>query len=78
MPKTKLENVIFTLMMAFVMVWQKEDPWKHRYELAQEYLEEHGNLNIPAKYKTSDGIWLNRWIYEQRRALQPGAKKLCP
>ena len=57
------------------MVWQKEDPWQHRYELAQEYLEEHGNLNIPAKYKTSDGIWLGRWIYERRRALQPGAKK---
>ena len=57
------------------MVWQKEDPWQHRYELAQEYLEEHGNLNIPAKYKTSDGIWLSRWIYERRRALQPGAKK---
>ena len=60
------------------MVWQKEDPWQHRYELAQEYLEEHGNLNIPAKYKTSDGIWLGRWVYEQRRALQPGAKKSLP
>lgn len=60
------------------MVWYKTDPWQHRYELAQEYLEEHGNLNIPAKYKTSDGIWLGRWIYEQRRALQPGAKKSLP
>ena len=44
----------------------------------KEYLEEHGNLNIPAKYKTSDGIWLGRWIYEQRRALQSGAKKPLP
>lgn len=24
------------------MVWQKEDPWQHRYELAKEYLEKHG------------------------------------
>ncbi len=60
------------------MVWQKEDPWQHRYDLAREYLEEHGDLNIPAKYKTSDGIWLGRWLYEQKRALQPGAKKPVP
>ena len=47
-------------------------------EVIQKYLEEHGNLNIPATYKTDDGIWLGRWIYEQRRALQPGAKKTLP
>ena len=63
------------LLESIGMVWQKADSWQHRYELAQKYLEEHGNLNIPATYKTDDGIWLGRWIYEQRRALQPGAKK---
>ena len=63
------------LLEGIGMIWQKADSWQHRYELAQKYLEEHGNLNIPATYKTEDGIWLGRWIYEQRRALQPGAKK---
>lgn len=42
------------------MVWQKADSWQHRYELVQKYLEEHGNLNIPATYETDDGIWLGR------------------
>ena len=63
------------LLEGIGMIWQKADSWQHRYELAQKYLEEHGNLNIPATYKTDDGIWLGRWIYDQRRALQPGAKK---
>ena len=63
------------LLEGIGMIWQKADSWQHRYELAQKYLEEHGNLNIPATYKTDEGIWLGRWIYEQRRALQPGAKK---
>ncbi len=66
------------LLEGIGMVWQKVDPWQHRYELAQKYLEEHGNLDIPATYKTDDGIWLGRWIYEQKRALQPGAKKPLP
>ena len=66
------------LLEGIGMIWQKADSWQHRYELAQKYLEEHGNLNIPATYKTDDGIWLGRWIYEQRRALQPGAKKTLP
>lgn len=60
------------------MIWNKADPWQHRYELVQEYLVEHGDLNIPAKYKTSDGIWLGRWLYEQKRAMQPDAKKPVP
>lgn len=60
------------------MIWHKEDPWQHRYELVREYLAEHGDLNIPAKYKTSDGIWLGRWLYEQKRAMQPDAKKPVP
>ena len=66
------------LLESIGMTWDKKDPWQHRYDLAQEYLVEHGNLSIPAKYKTSDGIWLGRWIYEQKRALQPDAKKPLP
>lgn len=49
------------------MVWEKDDPWEHRYKLARDYFQKHGNLKVPAKYKTSDGIWLGRWIYEQKK-----------
>lgn len=52
--------------------WGKQ----HRYELAQEYKRCHGNLDIPAKYKTADGIWLRRWVYNQKRLLQSGSEKL--
>ena len=58
------------------MQWEKPDPWQHRYELAQDYLQEHGNLLIPAKYKTDDGIWLGRWLYEQKVLLRKQSPKL--
>ena len=64
------------LLDAIGMQWEKPDPWQHRYELAQEYKRCHGNLDIPAKYKTADGIWLGRWIYNQKRLLQGGSEKL--
>ena len=61
---------------AIGMQWEKADPWQHRYELAQEYKKVHGNLDIPAKYKTEDGIWLSRWVYDQKRLLHDGSPKL--
>lgn len=64
------------LLDAIGMQWGKHDPWQHRYELAQEYKRVHGNLDIPAKYKTADGIWLSRWVYNQKRLLQSGSGKL--
>ena len=64
------------LLDAIGMQWEKHDPWQHRYELAQEYKRCHGNLDIPAKYKTADGIWLSRWVYNQKRLLQSGSEKL--
>ena len=64
------------LLDAIGMQWEKPDPWQHRCELAQEYKRCHGNLDIPAKYKTADGIWLSRWVYNQKRLLQSGSEKL--
>lgn len=48
------------------MVWVKPDPWEVRYGLAKEYYEEHGNLNIPSKYR-AEGIWLAKWVNEQKQ-----------
>lgn len=48
------------------MLWEKPDSWEVRYALAKQYYEEHGGLNIPAKYKV-DGIWLAKWVNEQRQ-----------
>ena len=64
------------LLDAVGMQWEKTDSWQHRYELAQEYKKQYGNLEIPAKYKTTDGIWLSRWVYNQKRLLQDEPEKL--
>ena len=64
------------LLEAVGMQWDKPDPWQHRYKLAQKYKKAHGNLEIPAKYKTADGIWLSRWIYDQKRLLRGNSEKL--
>lgn len=67
------------LLEAIGMQWQAPDSWEHRYNLTKSYLAEHGDLKIPAKYKTADGIWLGRWLYEQKRELaRPDTAKLAP
>ena len=59
------------------IIWEKPDSWQVRYLLAKKYYEEHGNLNIPPKYK-ADGIWLSKWVNEQRQIYigNRGVKKL--
>lgn len=64
------------LLDAIGIQWEKPDPWQHRLNLAQEYRREHGDLAIPAAYKTADGIWLGRWLCEQKRLLNSGSEKL--
>ena len=48
------------------MIWTKPDSWDIRYALAKQYYEEHGDLNVPPQYK-ADGIWLAKWLNEQRQ-----------
>lgn len=61
------------------MRWEAQDSWEHRYNLTKSYLAEHGDLKIPAKYKTADGIWLGRWLYEQKREMaMTGTARLDP
>ena len=35
--------------------------WIEKYELARQYYETHGDLNIPLSY-TVDGVKLGKWI----------------
>lgn len=59
---------------------EKVDPWEYRYQLAQEYATVHGDLHVPANYKTADGLWLGKWLYLQRKELEkePEETKLTP
>ena len=58
-------------------------PWKEMYEYAKKYYELHGNLEIPATFKTNDGknydnngkINLGRWIDTQRQKCLPESEQ---
>ena len=58
------------------MVWEKYDPWQERYDLALAYKTEHGDLEIPSVYKTTDGVWLGSWVNRQRQTLNSGSSAL--
>lgn len=54
-------------LTALGMSWEIEtieDKWERRYQLAKEWYDEHGHLNIPADYK-ADGMWISKWLNEQ-------------
>lgn len=65
-----------TLLDKLGMVWEKYDPWQERYDLALAYKTEHGDLEIPSVYKTTDGVWLGSWVSRQRQALNSGSSAL--
>ena len=62
----KLREIGFTL--------EKSDPWEEKYQLAKAYFEEHGNLNVPAKY-VLNGVWLSKWLNEQKLIAEGKRKK---
>lgn len=53
-------------LLALGVNFEKTDSWEVRYALVKAYYEEHGNLNVPPKYK-ANGIWLSKWVNEQRQ-----------
>lgn len=52
------------------MNWYHDD-WETRFNLAKQYYEEHGNINISQK-EVIQGIWLGKWIVSQKKAMQEG------
>lgn len=58
------------------MIWARPDSWAVRYGHAKRYYEENGNLNIPATYK-ADGIWIAKWLNEQRQIYIGNRGKKC-
>ncbi len=41
--------------------------WDMMYELAKEYYEKYGDLEVPSRYKTESSYALGNWICAQRR-----------
>ena len=74
--KDRLTNFQIDLLENIGMKWNVSDEnWNIRYELAKKYYEHYGNLDIPQKFKTingidydENGIALGVWISVQRTA----------
>ncbi len=47
-------------------------PWEHGLKKAEEYVFEHGNLDVDLKYVTSDGFKLGKWLARQRTERNSG------
>ncbi|MGM9937880.1 MAG: Helicase associated domain protein [Candidatus Ornithomonoglobus sp.] len=64
------------------MVWDNftDINWESNYKAAKAYYEEHGNLNVPVKYKTKDGRPLGEWLARIRTWERAGihSKYLTP
>ncbi len=58
------------------MIWVKPDSWEVRYQLAKQYYEENGHLNIPPQY-TAEGMWISKWVNEQRQVYIGNRGKKC-
>jgi len=55
------------------MLWQPEDPWNAKFRLVRQYYEANGHTNMPVDYVV-DGVWLRRWLSEQKARLNGNAK----
>lgn len=69
MPQSQLER----LRVLDIVPESPADGWMDYYRLAERYYQEHGDLRIPAAYKTQDGVRLGAWICRQR-SLKRGAE----
>ena len=50
------------------MIWDSLDYfWEQNFRLAKEYYLEHGNLDVPTNFRSTDGKHLGNWILRQRQ-----------
>lgn len=69
----KLSKKEVALLNEIAMEWSKiDDKWMKNYELAVSYYNDNGNLLIPSRYKTYEGINLGTWVKNQRNRFKEG------
>ena len=57
------------MLDALGMVWDVPDYlWEQNYAACLAYFREHGDLDIPARYCTADGLRIGLWVRKQREA----------
>ena len=64
----KLSGKEVDLLNSVGMEWSKIDyKWLEKYDLAVSYYKNTGNLLVPSRYTTVDGVNLGLWIKHQRK-----------
>lgn len=50
------------------MIWEsyRDLSWERNYAAAKEYYKSFGNLNVPIRYESDDGIKLGQWVSNLR------------
>ena len=66
----KLTPEQIAILESLGIVWNRarKNDWDHCYALVSAYYDEHGDILLPPDYK-ADGIWLNKWLNEQKQIL---------
>ena len=68
--KDKISPERIKRLVEIGMNWNPNS-WEHRFDLAKQYYEEHGNINISQK-EVIQGVWLGKWIVSQKKAMEEG------
>lgn len=73
----KLSKDKIELLEKIGMCWNRyKDRWKVGFLYAERYFIEHGEINIPINYITTDGFPLGVWISQQRNKYKKGKLSL--
>ena len=53
------------------MIWDKNDYlFERNYAAAEAYYRAHGDLNVPVRYRTENGVNLGAWLHDIKRRRQ--------
>ena len=82
LPESEQGKLLLQIGMRFENI-RSTLTWEEMYEYAKKYYETYGDLEIPQKFKTNDGVTydpngkinLGRWIYTQRRKCLPESEQ---
>jgi superfamily II DNA or RNA helicase len=58
--------------LGLLTVRQTTSPWFEGYSRAAAYNKEHGDLEVPLRYRTEDGYTLGQWLVDQRQLYRRG------
>ena len=66
----ELEQDRIDKLTALGMIWNLDEVWERYFDAAQKYYAKFGDLDIPIKYVTDDGLNLGQWYRTVRKAYQ--------